>query len=312
VLDKTGTVTTGKMSLTGVAVPPGVDERELLRLAAAVESASEHPLAAAITAGASARLAGAASRPDISGFSAATGRGVGAVAEGHAVLVGRRDWLAAEWALAVPEALARSADAAEEQGRTAVFVALDGAVSGVLIVADTVKPSSPAAVARLHALGLRTVLLTGDNERAAAAAAAATGIAEVIAGVLPSGKVDVIKNLQAEGATVAMAGDGVNDAAALAQADLGLVMGTGADAAIEAGDLTLVSGDLSAVPVAIELSRKTLATIKGNLAWAFCYNVAAIPLAASGLLNPMIAAAAMAFSSVFVVTNSLRLRRFGR
>jgi Cu+-exporting ATPase len=312
VLDKTGTVTTGKMSLTGVAVAPGVDERELLRLAAAVESASEHPLAAAITAGASARLAGAVSWPDISGFSAATGRGVGAVAEGHAVLVGRRDWLAAEWALAVPEALARSADAAEEQGQTAVFVALDGAVSGVLIVADTVKPSSPAAVARLHALGLRTVLLTGDNERAAAAAAAATGIAEVIAGVLPSGKVDVIKNLQAEGATVAMAGDGVNDAAALAQADLGLVMGTGADAAIEAGDLTLVSGDLSAVPVAIELSRKTLATIKGNLAWAFCYNVAAIPLAASGLLNPMIAAAAMAFSSVFVVTNSLRLRRFGR
>jgi Cu+-exporting ATPase len=311
VLDKTGTVTTGKMSLTGVAVAPGVDERELLRLAAAVESASEHPLAAAITAGASARLAGAASRPDISGFSAETGRGVGAVTGGHAVLVGRRDWLAAEWGLAVPEALARSADAAEEQGQTAVFVALDGTVSGVLTVADTVKPSSPAAVARLHALGLRTVLLTGDNERAARAAAAAAGIAEVIAGVLPSGKVDAIKNLQAEGATVAMAGDGVNDAAALAQADLGLVMGTGADAAIEAGDLTLVSGDLGAVPVAIELSRKTLATIKGNLAWAFCYNVAAIPLAASGLLNPMIAAAAMAFSSVFVVTNSLRLRRFG-
>jgi P-type Cu+ transporter len=311
VLDKTGTVTTGKMSLAGVVVAPGVDEQELLRFAAAVESASEHPLAAAITAGARARLAGAPSWPDISGFSAETGQGVSAVTEGHAVLVGRRGWLAAEWALAVPEALARFADAAEEQGQTAVFVALDGAVSGVLTVADTVKPSSPAAVARLHALGLRTVLLTGDNERAARAAAATAGIAEVIAGVLPSGKVDAIKNLQAEGATVAMAGDGVNDAAALAQADLGLVMGTGADAAIEAGDLTLVSGDLTAVPVAIELSRKTLATIKGNLAWAFCYNVAAIPLAASGLLNPMIAAAAMAFSSVFVVTNSLRLRRFG-
>jgi Cu+-exporting ATPase len=328
VLDKTGTVTTGQMTLAGVAAAPGVDEAELLRYAAAVESASEHPVGAAITAGARARLAAVAGRsaaaagplpsplpappawPAVSDFSAEPGQGVSGLADGHAVLAGRRTWLAGERALAIPRPLAARAEEAEHLGHTATFVAWDGEVRGVLTVADAVKPTSAAAVARLRAMGLRPVLLTGDNERAARAVASQVGIDEVIAGVLPAGKVDVIKRLQAQGRTVAMAGDGVNDAAALAQADLGLAMGTGTDAAIEAADLTLVSGDLRAVPAAIELSRKTHLTIKGNLAWAFCYNVAALPLAASGLLNPVIAAAAMAFSSVFVVTNSLRLRRF--
>jgi P-type Cu+ transporter len=310
-LDKTGTVTTGRMSLAGVTAAPGVDERELLRLAAAVESASEHPVAAAVTAGAAARLAlTPAAPPGVADFAAQPGLGVAGLVDGHAVLAGRRSWLAGEWALTIPDVLAEAADAAERQGQTTIFVAWDGAVGGVLTVADTVKPTSAAAVARLQAMGLRAVLLTGDNERAARAVAASVGIAEVIAGVLPSGKVDAVRELQAAGHAVAMVGDGVNDAAALAQADLGLAMGTGTDAAIEASDLTLVSGDLRAVPDAIGLSRATLATIKGNLAWAFGYNVAALPLAASGLLNPMIAAAAMAFSSVFVVTNSLRLRRF--
>jgi Cu+-exporting ATPase len=322
VLDKTGTVTTGQMTLTGVAAASGTDEGELLRYAGAVESASEHPIAAAIAAGARGRLAMAGrqsppadatdpSFPVPHDFSAEAGQGASALVDGHAVLVGRRTWLTAEWALTMPPALARTAEEAEGDGQTATFVAWDGAVRGVLIVADTIKPTSPEAVRRLRAMGLRPVLLTGDNERAARAVADEAGIDEVVAGVLPSGKLDVIKHLQDEGRTVAMVGDGVNDAAALAQADLGLAMGTGTDAAIEAADLTLVSGDLHAVPDAIALSRKTLKTIKGNLAWAFCYNVAAIPLAASGLLNPMIAAAAMAFSSVFVVTNSLRLRRFG-
>jgi Cu+-exporting ATPase len=335
VLDKTGTVTAGRMSLADVLAGPDVDEAELLRLAAAVESASEHPIAAAITTGARSRLAlasplavgeparepggepvGAAARqparPGLADFQAHPGLGVSGVADGHAVLAGRRTWLADEWALSIPRSLAERAAAAEERGQTATFVAWDGAVRGVFIVTDTIKPTSPAAVKSLRAMGLRPVLLTGDNERAAKAVAASVGIEEVIAGVLPSGKLDVIKRLQAEGRTVAMVGDGVNDAAALAQADLGLAMGTGTDAAIEAADLTLVSGDLSAVPDAINLSRKTLKTIKGNLAWAFGYNVAAIPLATSGLLNPMVAAAAMAFSSLFVVTNSLRLRRFRR
>ena len=232
------------------------------------------------------------------------------MAEGHAVLVGQRAWLAGEWSLTAGPELAERADRAEQNGQTAVFVAWDGQVRGVLTVADTIKPTARAAVTRLRALGLHPVLLTGDNERAARAVADQVGIDDVIAGVDPGGKLDAIRRLQDQRRTVAMVGDGVNDAAALAQADLGLAMGTGTDAAIEAADVTLVGGDPRAVADAIALSRKTLRTIKANLGWAFGYNAAAIPLAASGLLNPTIAAAAMAFSSLFVVTNSLRLRRF--
>jgi P-type Cu+ transporter len=337
VLDKTGTITAGRMTLTDVVTAPGVLETDLLRLAAAVESASEHPIAAAITAGARTRLAAAAAssaqaaRPaavaaiappwtpdvrDVSEFAAHPGLGVSGVAEGHAVLVGKRGWLAEEWSLTTgpehPELteLAERADRAEESGQTAVFVAWDGRVGGVLTVADTIKPTARAAVARLRDLGLHPVLLTGDNDRAARAVAGQVGIDDVIAGVDPGGKLAAIRGLQDQHRTVAMVGDGVNDAAALAQADLGLAMGTGTDAAIEAADVTLVGGDPRAVADAIALSRKTLKTIKANLGWAFGYNAAAIPLAASGLLNPTIAAAAMAFSSLFVVTNSLRLRRF--
>ena len=325
VLDKTGTITAGRMTLTDVIAAPGVLETELLRLAAVVESASEHPIAAAITAGARTRLAAVvgATAPawtpgvdDVSEFAAYSGVGVSAVAEGHAVLVGKRAWVAGEWSLAIgPEsteltALTERADRAEENGQTAVFVAWDGRVRGVLAVADTIKPTAPAAVARLRGLGLHPVLLTGDNERAARAVARQVGIDDVIAGVDPGGKLAAIRRLQARRRTVAMVGDGVNDAAALAQADLGVAMGTGTDAAIEAADVTLVGGDPRAVADAIALSRKTLTTIKANLGWAFGYNAAAIPLAASGLLNPTIAAAAMACSSLFVVTNSLRLRRF--
>ena len=322
VLDKTGTVTAGRMTLAEVRAAPGVTEAELLRLAGAVESASEHPVAAAVTAGARALLGATVTTaggllpgpdplPPVADFASHPGRGVSGLVDGHAVAAGGSRWLAGEQRLAVPASLARFEAEAEGRGQTTVFVAWDGAVGGALAVSDTVKPGSAAAVAALRAMGLRPVLLTGDNERAARAVAAAVGIDEVIAGVLPSGKLEVISALQASGHTVAMAGDGVNDAAALAQADLGLAMGTGTDAAIEAAGLTLVAGDLRAVPAAIQLSRKTLATIKGNLAWAFCYNVAALPLAAAGLLNPLIAAAAMALSSIFVVTNSLRLRRFG-
>ena len=345
VLDKTGTITAGRMTLTDVVAAPGVLEPELLRLAAAVESASEHPIAAAITAGAVGRLAAmavtdsarggtgdrvrrpgdsAAQYPEsagpaapssdgVSDFVAYPGYGVSAVAEGHAVVVGRRGWLADEWSLAIePELaeLAERADKAEESGQTAAFVAWDGQIRGLLTVADTIKPTAIEAVARLRKVGLHPVLLTGDNERAARAVADQVGIDDVIAGVDPGGKLDAVRRLQDQHRTVAMVGDGVNDAAALAQADLGLAMGTGADAAIEAADLTLTSGDPLAVADAITLSRKTLTTIKGNLGWAFGYNAAAIPLAASGVLNPTIAAAAMAFSSLFVVTNSLRLRRF--
>ena len=307
VLDKTGTVTTGKMSLAEVAAMPGVDAGELLRLAGAVEDASEHPIGAAIAAGARDRLGGL---PCVEGFANAQGLGVSGVVDGHAVAAGRASWLESGWTWEIPPWLAARAEAAQAAGRTAVFAGWDGFVRGVLVVADAIKPTSAEAVARLRRMGLRPVLLTGDNERAARAVAAAVGIDEVIAGVLPAGKVEAIRRLQDSGRVVAMAGDGVNDAAALAQADLALAMGTGTDAAIEASDLTLVRGDLLAVPDAILLSRRTLATIKGNLFWAFGYNTAAIPLAALGLLNPLIAAAAMAFSSVFVVTNSLRLRRF--
>ena len=310
VLDKTGTITTGRMSLVDVAAAPGADTTDVLRRAGAVEDASEHPLAAAIAAGARERLG--AGLPGTARFASHQGLGATGVVDGHAVAVGRAGWLESEWGMPVPAALAARAAEAEAAGQTAVFAGWDGQVRGVLVVADTIKPTSARAIARLRGMGLRPVLLTGDNERAARFVAGAVGIGagEVIAGVLPAGKVDAIKRLQGEGRVVAMAGDGVNDAAALAQADLGLAMGTGTDAAIEASDLTLVRGDLLAVPDAIALSRRTLATIKGNLFWAFGYNTAAIPLAALGLLNPLIAAAAMAFSSVFVVTNSLRLRRF--
>ncbi len=307
VLDKTGTVTTGRMSLADVAAAPGVDPGDLLRLAGAAENASEHPIAAAIAARARDRLG---LLPAVQGFANAQGLGVSGIVDGHAVAAGRADWLETEWAWQIPAELTAHAEAAQAAGRTAVFAGWDGQARGVLVVADTIKPTSAEAIRRLRAMGLRPVLLTGDNERAARAVAATVGISEVTAGVLPAGKAAAIRQLQDSGRVVAMAGDGVNDAAALAQADLGLAMGTGADAAIEASDLTLVRGDLLAVPDAILLSRRTLATIKGNLFWAFGYNAAAIPLAALGFLNPLIAAAAMALSSVFVVTNSLRLRRF--
>jgi len=308
VLDKTGTVTTGQMSLAEVVPAPGEDSDEVLRLAGAAEDPSGHPIAAAIAAGARGRLG--AEQPDAEEFTSYHGLGVTAVIGGHAVAVGRAAWLETEWAQRVPAELAARAAQAEAAGQTAVFAGWDGRIRGVAIVADTIKPTSAEAITRLRGMGLRPVLLTGDNERAAGAVASAVGISEVIAGVLPAGKAAAVKELQAAGRVVAMAGDGVNDAAALAQADLGLAMGTGTDAAIEAADLTLVRGDLRAIPDAILLSRRTLATIKGNLFWAFAYNAAAIPLAALGFLSPLIAGAAMAFSSVFVVTNSLRLRRF--
>jgi P-type Cu+ transporter len=306
VLDKTGTVTTGRMALRDVFTADGVDEGELLRLAGAVEHASEHPIARAVAAGAVERVG---SLPVPESFENIAGHGVQGVVAGHAVLVGREKLLG-DRARGLPPELAGAKAAAEAEGRTAVAVAWDGKVRGVLTVADTVKDSSAEAVRGLRALGLTPVLLTGDHRTVAESVARSAGIDEVIAEVLPQDKADVVKRLQSEGRKVAMVGDGVNDAAALAQADLGLAMGTGTDAAIEAGDLTLVRGDLRVAADAIRLSRRTLSTIKGNLVWAFGYNVAAVPLAAAGLLNPMIAGAAMAFSSVFVVTNSLRLRRF--
>ena len=307
VLDKTGTVTTGRMSLIDVAAAPGEQVDVVLRLAGAVEDASEHPVAAAIAAGARNRLG---DLPAVEGFADSQGLGVSGVVNGHAVAVGLAGWLGSQWALPVPGELAARAAAAEAAGHTAAYAGWDGQVRGVLVVADTIKPTSAEAVARLRGMGLRPVLLTGDNERAARYVADTVGIGEVIAGAAPAGKAAAIRRLQDAGRVVAMAGDGVNDAAALAQADLGLAMGTGTDAAIEASDLTLVRGDLLAVPDAIVLSRRVLATIKDNLFWAFGYNTAAIPLAALGFLNPLIAGAAMAFSSVFVVSNSLRLRRF--
>ncbi|MFF0131736.1 heavy metal translocating P-type ATPase [Streptomyces mirabilis] len=306
VLDKTGTVTTGRMRLQDVFTAAGVDENELLRLAGALELASEHPIAQAIAAGAVER---AGNLPVPENFENVAGLGVQGVVDGHAVLVGREKLLK-EWVIELPRELAKAKAAAEAEGRTAVAVAWDGEARGVLTVADAIKETSAEAVAELRRLGLRPVLLTGDNQLVAESVGRAVGIDEVIAEVLPEDKVSVVKRLQGEGRTVAMVGDGVNDAAALATADLGLAMGTGTDAAIEAGDLTLVRGDLRVAADAIRLSRRTLATIKGNLFWAFGYNVAALPLAAFGMLNPMIAGAAMAFSSVFVVTNSLRLRSF--
>ncbi|MFJ2742008.1 heavy metal translocating P-type ATPase [Streptomyces sp. NPDC087440] len=305
VLDKTGTVTTGRMELRDVFPAAGGDRDELLRLAGALEDASEHPIARALARGAGPDL------PPVTGFANVPGLGVRGTVEGHAVLVGRAKLLS-DAAIELPPELADAKAAAEARGRTAVAVAWDGAARGVLTVADTVKASSAEAVRDLRALGLVPVLLTGDNRRVADAVAAEVGIDadQVYAEVLPEEKAAVVARLQSGGRTVAMVGDGVNDAAALATADLGLALGTGTDAAIEAGDVTLVRGDLRVAADAIRLSRKTLATIKGNLFWAFGYNVAALPLAAAGLLNPMIAGFAMAFSSVFVVTNSLRLRTF--
>ncbi|HZY28282.1 MAG TPA: heavy metal translocating P-type ATPase [Jiangellaceae bacterium] len=308
VLDKTGTVTTGRMRLVGLIPADGVDAAELLGLAGALENASEHPIARAIAAGALERLGGDLASVD--GFTETQGCGLQGVVDGHAVVAGRAGWLTEAWALRLDGQLTAARDDAESAGRTVVAVGWDGAVTGLLVVADTVKATSAQAVAELEALGLRPVLLTGDNERAARNVAAEVGVDDVIAEVLPEDKVDVVRRLQQAGAVVAMVGDGVNDAAALAQADLGIAMGTGADVAIEASDVTLVRGDLRTAVDAIRLSRRTLTTIKGNLFWAFAYNVAALPLAMAGLLNPLIAGAAMAFSSVFVVTNSLRLRRF--
>ncbi|MEV0633436.1 heavy metal translocating P-type ATPase [Streptomyces sp. NPDC050619] len=300
VLDKTGTVTTGRMTLQEVYAAEDADEKEVLRLAGALEHASEHPVARAIAVGAE---MGVGPLPRAEHFENVPGRGVRGRVEGREVAVGRLFDV-------LPEELARAKDEAERDGRTAVVVGWDGAARGVVAVADAVKETSAEAVRELRALGLTPVLLTGDNRTVAEAVAKAVGIDQVVSEVLPEDKVDVVRRLQGEGRIVAMVGDGVNDAAALATADLGLAMGTGTDAAIEAGDLTLVRGDLRVAADAIRLSRRTLSTIKGNLVWAFGYNVAALPLAAAGLLNPMIAGATMAFSSVFVVTNSLRLRTF--
>jgi Cu+-exporting ATPase len=301
VLDKTGTVTTGTMTLLDVITTTGEQPHEVLRLAGALEDASSHPIATAIAAGARDKVG---DLPSVQDFKSLDGLGVQGIVDGHAVLVGRRRLLE------LPDELANAMQEAETHGRTPVVVGWDGKARAVLVVADAVKPTSADAVRDLRGLGLTPILLTGDNNSAAQTIAAQVGIDEVIAEALPEDKVAAVKRLQADGRVVAMVGDGVNDAAALAQADLGLSMGTGTDVAIEASDLTLVRDDLRAVPTAIRLSRRTLSTIKGNLFWAFAYNIAALPLAAAGLLNPMIAGAAMAFSSVFVVSNSLRLLRF--
>ncbi|MBO9049407.1 heavy metal translocating P-type ATPase [Curtobacterium flaccumfaciens] len=306
VLDKTGTVTTGSMTLRSVTA---LDETEdvVLRLAAAVEDGSEHPVARAVTTAARAR---GADLPQAAQFTATAGAGVQAVVDGDVVLVGTTRWLADSWSITLPPVLSDAVDRAEADGGTAVVVARNGSALGVVVVGDTVKPEAADAIARFRALGLHPVLLTGDNDGAARAVAASVGIDEVHARATPASKLETVRRLQSEGRSVAMVGDGVNDAAALAAADLGIAMGAGTDAAIAASDITVVSGRLTVVADAIRLSRATLGVIKGNLFWAFAYNVAAIPLAMAGLLNPVLAGAAMAFSSVFVVTNSLRLRRF--
>ncbi|MBF6318458.1 copper-translocating P-type ATPase [Nocardia cyriacigeorgica] len=306
VLDKTGTVTTGKMTLLDVIAADGEAADEVLALAGALEDSSEHPIAQAIAKGAREKLG---ELKPVEEFANIEGLGVQGVVDGHAVIVGRARLLA-DWSQQLDADLERAMAAAEAEGKTAVAIGWDGKARGVLVVADAVKPTSAQAITQLRALGLTPIMLTGDNAAAARTIGDQVGIDEVIAEVLPQDKVETVKRLQAEGKVVAMVGDGVNDAAALAQADLGLAMGTGTDVAIEASDLTLVRGDLRAAADAIRLSRRTLATIKGNLFWAFAYNVAAIPLAMAGLLNPMLAGAAMAFSSVFVVSNSLRLRNF--
>ena len=306
VLDKTGTVTSGKMTLTDVITESGVDRAELLRFAGALEDSSEHPIAQAIAKGATQEVG---QLPTPEDFANVEGKGVQGIVEGTPVVVGRESLLA-DWSQKLSPEVARAKAQAEGEGKTVVAIGWDGAARGILVVADTVKPTSAEAIRGLKEIGLTPVLLTGDNEAVARRIAAEVGIEEVIAEVLPKDKVDVVTRLQGEGKIVAMVGDGVNDAPALAQADLGLAMGTGTDVAIEASDITLVRGDLRAAVDAIRLSRKTLSTIKTNLFWAFAYNTAAIPVAALGMLNPMLAGAAMAFSSVFVVGNSLRLRGF--
>jgi cation-transporting P-type ATPase A/B/Cu+-exporting ATPase len=307
VLDKTGTVTTGQMRVTAVRPVPGTGRDILLRRAGAVEVASEHAVAAAISSAARAELG---TLPEVTGFETLPGLGARGTVDGHAVLVGRPQ-LFADLGITVPAVLDAERDQCEQAGCTVVLAGWDGQGRGVLAVADTVKPSAAPAVARLRQLGLRILLLTGDSPAAARSAAAQAGIDEVIAGALPDGKVAVLADLRAAGATVAMAGDGINDAPALATADLGLAMGSGTDVAITAADLILLRDDLGVVPDAIQLARATFTTIRRNIGWAFGYNLAAIPLAAAGLLNPIIAAAAMALSSAFVVWNSVRLRRFG-
>jgi Cu+-exporting ATPase len=305
VLDKTGTVTTGQMSLTDFSVVGGVDRSEALRLVGALEDASEHPIAQAIARAAH----DAGPLPEVDGFANREGLGVEGVVDGNAIVVGRPALLA-DWAMHLSPELDAARRTAEGRGQTAIAAGWDGRAVAIFVVADTVKPTSAEAIDHLKSLGLRTVLLTGDNAATAQAVATEVGIDEVIAEVMPADKADVIRRLQSEGRVVAMAGDGVNDAPALAQADLGLSIGTGTDVAIEASDLTLVSGDLRSASQAIRLSRATLRTIKQNLVWAFGYNVAVIPLAAAGYLNPVIAGAAMALSSISVVANALRLRRF--
>jgi Cu+-exporting ATPase len=307
VLDKTGTVTTGKMKLIGVFPAAGTDEDELLRLAGALEDASEHPIAAAISAGAREQVG---ELPSVESFTATQGLGVTGVIDGHAVVAGRTGWLAREWAQQLDPAILSAQEEAEAAGTYRSSCRLGWPSSRAPRSRRHREPTSATAIAELRALDLKPVLLTGDNNKAAQAIAAQVGIEQVVAEVMPADKVAVVRDLQADGRIVAMVGDGVNDAAALAQSDLGRAMGTGTDVAIEASDLTLVRGDLRTAVDAIQLSRRTLGTIKGNLFWAFAYNTAAIPLAVAGLLNPLIAGAAMAFSSVFVVSNSLRLRRF--
>jgi len=321
-LDKTGTVTTGHLAVSGTAAFGAVTTAEVLRLAGAVEDASEHPIARAVAAAALAAERGygigsagydAGALPAVVDFRSAPGGGVQGTVEGRLVTAGRTGWLHENGIVPDPAQLEVFSEA-ESSGATAVWLAVDGKPAGIISLRDTVKPGSAAAISRLRRLGLRPILLTGDNAAVAAQVAAAVGIGpeDVFAGVLPEGKVEAVRKLQAGGATVAMAGDGVNDAAALAQADLGIAMGSGTDVAIEAADLTVMGNDLGQVAQAIELSRRTLATIKTNLFWAFFYNAVGIPVAALGLLNPMIAGAAMAASSVLVVANSLRLRSFGK
>jgi len=307
VIDKTGTVTSGKMSLQSISVAEGVDEAQALWLVGALQNGSEHPIGRAIASAAKVL----ADAPEVEDFTNHPGMGVQGTVAGRAIIAGRPALLAgADPSLALPPELEQARVAAEADGRTAIAASWDGAARALFVVADGMKPTSPEAVRRLRELGLRTILLTGDNEATARAVGRRAGVDDVIAGVLPAGKADVVRRLQAQGRVVAMVGDGVNDAPALAQADLGMAIGTGTDVAIEASDLTLVAGDLRVAADALRLSRRTLQTIKVNLFWAFAYNVAALPLAAAGLLNPMIAGAAMAASSVFVVANSLRLRGF--